>query len=372
MTIDNESDVEQKLIWQLLTTPIPEGLGYTPPDIKTKPNIRRFSIGKGKSQKLHYPDYVVVISGLPVLIVEAKTPGADIENALFEGRLYASELNSLYPHGENPCTRVLACNGESLAWTRHDQAEREGLIAIQAANSSDRHFSCLVDSFSRASSQQDADKLRRLRSNNVKYRRPVSLVGGSAFQSERLPQNTFGATIAGDYGRIFNPISSNDRKRIAEKAYIRSTARSRHIEPIDRMIRNAVAPSVRRIQVIKDSSNPIEVTQTFENPKSLEDQLLLLVGSVGAGKSTFVDHFSLVALSKEIRLQTVWLRINLNDAPLDTETAYEWIYEKIIQGLRDEFPQTNFNEMEFLQKVYSRELKGFQQAPSVRIVAASH
>lgn len=363
MTLDNESDVEQKIIWALLTDPAPEGLGYSVPDIKTKPNIRQFSIGKGDAKKLHYPDYVVIVAGLPALIVEAKKPGESIENALYEGRLYANEINALYPHGVNPCSRVLACNGDTIAWTRHDQSNSEGEIPIAAIDSSDDSFAKLVDSFSRTSTQEDAEIIRRSLTSDETYRKPVSLVGGASFQDGRLAQNTFGATIAGDYGRIFNPNSPKDRKLIAEKAYIPSVARSRLIEPIDRMIRNAVAPSVRNIGVIKDSSNPTEVTSKFEKPKNLEDQLILLIGSVGAGKSTFVDYFSLVALPEEIRQQTVWLRINLNDAPLDPKSAYTWIYDSIISGLKTEFSELNFNELDFLNKVYSRDLKDFKQGP---------
>jgi hypothetical protein len=55
--LKTESDVEQKLIWQLLTTPSPQGLGLLASDILTKVNIRRLEIGKGSARKLYFPDY---------------------------------------------------------------------------------------------------------------------------------------------------------------------------------------------------------------------------------------------------------------------------------------------------------------------------
>ena len=66
-----ESDVEQKLLWPLLTTPFPTGLGLILYDVLTKMSIRRLEVGKGTSRKLYFPDYMVVIAGLPVLVVEA-------------------------------------------------------------------------------------------------------------------------------------------------------------------------------------------------------------------------------------------------------------------------------------------------------------
>ena len=54
--LSNESDVEQKFLWPLLTTATPSGLGYAAIDIRTKPDIRRLKIDKGNAEKLYHPD----------------------------------------------------------------------------------------------------------------------------------------------------------------------------------------------------------------------------------------------------------------------------------------------------------------------------
>src|SRR5205809_353438 len=92
-----ESDVEQKLQWPLLTTSTPNGLGFSAPDLLTKPNTRALEIGKGTTRKTYLPDYLGLIAGLPILIVEAKSPRESLENALAEARMYANELNALFP-----------------------------------------------------------------------------------------------------------------------------------------------------------------------------------------------------------------------------------------------------------------------------------
>jgi len=94
--LKNESDVEQKLLTPLLFTAAPRGLGYSSVDVRTKPNIRFLLIGKGETQKRYHPDYIVLIAGIPILIIEAKTPGEDPVEAMREARLYATELNSLF------------------------------------------------------------------------------------------------------------------------------------------------------------------------------------------------------------------------------------------------------------------------------------
>src|SRR5678815_1962466 len=80
----NESDVEQKLLWQLLTCAEPDGCGYSSAEIYTKANIKTFEIEKGDAKKVYRPDYIVLLAGLPVLVVEAKRPDEDLEEALRE------------------------------------------------------------------------------------------------------------------------------------------------------------------------------------------------------------------------------------------------------------------------------------------------
>src|SRR5258706_13791123 len=109
--LKTESDVEQKFAWPLLTSAKPHGMGFADSEIFTKPNIREFQIGKGGSAKLYYPDYLVTILALPVLIVETKKPGENLAQAATEARLYATELNACYPPGLNPCKFCIVTDG---------------------------------------------------------------------------------------------------------------------------------------------------------------------------------------------------------------------------------------------------------------------
>ncbi|MBV8547528.1 MAG: RNA-binding protein [Acidobacteria bacterium] len=358
-----ESDVEQKLIWPLLVAADPLGLGYSNADVLTKTSIRRLEIGKGNDRKLYFPDYLIVIAGLPVMIVEAKAVGEPIDDALREGRLYANEINALFPHRVNPCKRVIACNGQELQTSLVDTSHPDISLTLDELSPASVTFAQFVAACGRRSIQSYADDLRR-RLRRAKYTRPVSLVGGTSFQNQELAQNTFGATIVGDYGHIFNPKTQEDRAQIVREAYIASLRQQRYIEPIDRLIRNAVAPSASKIRPIEDSRNPREVTTVLASDhKKLENQILLLVGSVGAGKSTFVDYLSLVALPEQVREKTVWVRINLNDAPLALDDAYKWTARAIEEGLRNAFVDLDFDELSTLEKVFAKEINALRKGP---------
>lgn len=78
---NNESDVEQKIIYPLLTDTYPSGFGIEESFIKTKTNIKRLQIGKGNESKLYFPDYAIVINGYPVCVIEAKAPKVELSEA---------------------------------------------------------------------------------------------------------------------------------------------------------------------------------------------------------------------------------------------------------------------------------------------------
>lgn len=123
LVFENESDVEQKFIYPLLNKSIPDGLGIPDFAILTKVSIRRFEIDKGRSKKQYYPDYLIHNYGLPLMIVEAKGPEEDIQEGYRQARLYASEINALYPNNISPVKCIIACNGVDFWYGLSDTVE---------------------------------------------------------------------------------------------------------------------------------------------------------------------------------------------------------------------------------------------------------
>jgi len=70
--LKNESDVEQKFLYQFLTRMIPEGCGYDSTDILTKSNIRSYTIGKANHTfqiiLSQYMEYLLLLLKLKILL----------------------------------------------------------------------------------------------------------------------------------------------------------------------------------------------------------------------------------------------------------------------------------------------------------------
>lgn len=358
--LHNESDVEQKFLFPFITEPKPLGLGLPASVVLTKVSVRRILIGKGTDQKLYYPDYLVAILGFPVLVIEAKHPNESVEEGFRQARLYATELNALYNHEVAPTKFVIASNGVDLWYGYSDQAEPIGKASCSSLGSYSAVIADMVNLMSWEPLQRWAKTIAS-QMRPAELFKPRRLVGGYGFQNEEIGINTFGVTLTSLISPIFNPTTTQERATVARDGYISSKRRERYIDPIDRVIRAARGPSETQVQSLDDSGNPTELISKLKKLRELENKVLLLIGSVGSGKSTFIDHLYEVALTKDLLDGTVWCRVNMNAAPVTPGEIYTWLRREIVDGCRTSQPEYDFDEYDILRRLYSVEIQRFNK-----------
>ena len=122
-------------------------------------------------------------------------------------------------------------------------------------------------------------------------------------------------------------------------------------------------PGVAHLTGIEDSLHPKEIEAVLGRGRSLEHQIMLLVGSVGSGKSTFVDYLVNVALSREILGQTVWLRLDMNLAPGQRDLAEGWVLRQVIDQLKSSQSDIDLDELQYLLKIYAVEVNRLKKGP---------
>jgi len=368
--LKTESDVEQKFILPMLTKPVPDGLGYASSEIYTKLSIKRLEIGKGTSKKIHYPDYIILLAGLPMVILEAKTPGESLDTAIAEARLYASKINEEFPSGINPCCLVIASDGKRTILSKWDSNSVIAQFRLEDTSSAHIEYSKFVSIASRTAVEALAKAIRTNTSPQTRIQ-PTHLLGGQSVRNEEIGHNSFGSTLALDFRHLFNPTNLQERAYIVTNAYVSSNKRERYVEPIDKLIRGIVLPGISHLREFENSATPKELTDTLQRGKALERQVLLMVGSVGSGKSTFIDYLVNVALPKEVTSKTVWVRADMNKAPLDQKLVYQWILDTIISELKATEPTTDFDSLQAIEKVYSVELNKLRKGPLALLDATS-
>jgi hypothetical protein len=198
-----------------------------------------------------------------------------------------------------------------------------------------------------------------------RFWKPRRMLGGISIQHGEISPNTFGATISAEFAHIFNPSTIEDRVRIAREGYVPSRRRERYVDPIDRVIRAARPPSEVASRPFEDTARPQELFEALKAPKQLEHQVLLIVGSVGVGKTTFIDHLQHVALPRDLIDSTVWVRVNMNNAPAAKDEIYDWLRNEIIQGCRAAYPEIDFDSLDSIKAIFSVEVRKFKKGIGV-------
>ncbi|HOJ45026.1 MAG TPA: type I restriction endonuclease [Bacilli bacterium] len=363
--LKNESDIEQKFLLKLIETEFPEGLGYLFFDLHTKPYLKNVIIDKGKNQRNYVPDYLIVYRGLPVLIIEAKSPSEKVAQGFKEARLYATEINATFPHGISPCKHIISSNGNETWAGYWDQEEPVVKLHFSDFFVGNVKFDKLLTFCAKKSIVQYInEKIYSLR-GNTQFTSPVSLVGGSRAKDEEMEENTYGRTLVFENHNIFDPQTEKDREEIVDNAYITSAKREQHIDPIYKELKK-FGGSLWNFGNDISTQNPDEISSAIQK-KVIERNdnysLILIVGRVGSGKSTFIRYFKRKFLEfnhPDLSKRCEWLFINMNDAPLANDEIYNWIKRRIIQTIKDNNKSIEFDSLEIIEKIFSIELNQFE------------
>lgn len=349
-----ESDVELKIIYPLLTTNTPEGLNFFDYNIQTKHNIKKLTIDKGNASKLYYPDFAVIVEGLPIIIIEAKKPNEDLDEAYRQACLYASEINRAFPSKINPSELIIACDGLEL-YAGYSDASPLFKIKYEDFISTNIEFDKFLKIFSHNPVLQIAKSKRALIGTETRFKNPINLLGGKKIQNLES-NNTFGENISIQYEHLFNPKLEIEKEDIVKNAYVKQNKIETHISPIDSIFEKKLD-----IQTIQNNQEPIELVTKFSNHQELNNKVLLLIGSVGAGKSTFTTYLKEVALKEEIRKNTFWVNLNLNDAPLNKEEIYKWSKSNLIKQIKKSNSGVDYDELSFLLDLYEDKINSLKK-----------
>lgn len=360
-----ESDVEQKFIYPFLTACEPVGLGLDATQVLTKAMLRGKTIGKGQSQKYYFPDYLINMRGIPIVVIEAKKPKEDLNVAYAEARLYAQEINADFPHKINVCELVMVCNGTETWAGYSDQGEPKIKLSFEDFCVDNVNFTKLIEFFSKKRLQEIANKPYINARGKAEFHTPVSMLGGKRVQNEELEENTFGRTFIFENRTIFDPKTENDMGLIVENAYVPSEKREQHIEPIYKEIKKFELPNANDFTLLS-TNEPMELVQKMS--MRIEDRneaysLLLLIGNVGSGKTTFIRYFKKMFLENKypkLAVRCDWVFINMNYAPISGNEIYDWLKKSIIEELKNNHLDIPFDEIETIKKIFRKEIRDFE------------
>lgn len=360
LKIENESDVEQKIIYPLLN----EILGYTDNEIRPKSYLSPNEIDKGAGKKVgYYPDYSIYIGGIPILVVEAKSPNINVEEGFREARLYATEVNKLFPENINPVQNLLACNGTKVLIGSWDTDENNLVIPIDKICPGLSDYESLL----KLSKSNLIDSALKTRQSLLPTRwfKPLKFLGGLEVQNTELPMNTFAADLVPVLRRYFDPDLKD--KEILEFAYCCSEEITKYDATLEALLKERVSKK-KGIPEIKTSKKRAGIfneamARITEDIKDLSDPLILIIGSVGSGKSIFLERFYAFLQDDELKKKLRWAFVDFNKAPDDLDKLEEWVCEKFIEDFKERNGDDEFFDFENLKRYFAPDIRKRERGP---------
>lgn len=99
----------------------------------------------------------------------------------------------------------------------------------------------------------------------------------------------------------------------------------------------------------------------IENLQTNPGAVYVLLGEVGAGKSTFLEHFYNFELSESDRSKIIWIRIDFLKYNKSLEHLDDFISDEIIERIESvEYEDLKLNEWETIEKIYDKEILKFK------------
>ena len=365
-TISTESDVEQKLLMPLLKT-----LQYNDQEIRTKEYLMPTNLDKGAGKKIgYYPDYMVILAGLPILVIEAKAPDQKAEIGYREARLYASEINKLYPTTINPVKYVISSNGiETLISSSDSETD---IICIKSADlvAGLKDFDFLVTILSRNALLAHTEELRN-KLAPVKWTKPLRLLGGPSRQNAEIAANTFATDLIPLLRKYFDPDETSQSPEVLEKAYCASDELTKYNAELEALLKDKVLhrEGIRSIETTKHEAELL--TSTLNNIREIRDPLIMIIGNVGSGKSMFIERYHRYLMSDQLKDGTAWAVIDFNKAPDDLSDLQNWICREFINDFQIRHGDTDFLSYENLRRYFAPDIASRDRGPYKLIKATN-
>lgn len=166
--ISNEAGVEKLFIDRLL-----EDLGYDDTDIYVKENISEFAVGKGSKKVLYKPDYILKSSGVPSIVIDAKSPKVNIDNFESQCSSYCLELNKEFDY--NPVNYYVLSNATMTSIYQWDKNKPLMQLSFNDFNDDSSKYQELKKMLSKASFKHVSTQLKEDLNDKVFEYEKISL-----------------------------------------------------------------------------------------------------------------------------------------------------------------------------------------------------
>ncbi|MEN8929445.1 MAG: hypothetical protein ABF258_05480 [Flavobacteriales bacterium] len=160
--------------------------------------------------------------------------------------------------------------------------------------------------------------------------------------------------------KVFEEIYNTDTlegKKILEKCYVQNKDVKKYNSELGSIFSDDPPNFDSRIVPVQNTQKTQEQIkgQIFDSGSNLPDPIIL-IGTAGAGKTTFIKYFTDVLLSKKNKKNRPFVYLDFRLYTSQTIKDTRFIYENIIEQLEDKYPKLNLTKFNILKTIYKKEI----------------
>ncbi|GAC1526591.1 MAG: hypothetical protein NVS3B1_16150 [Marmoricola sp.] len=195
--------------------------------------------------------------------------------------------------------------------------------------------------------------------------RQLLRVGDRLFNSDLpLQRNRLNAQLTPLIGTIFSEIADQDQIEILENCYVHSASLRVVASDLEVVISDSVpkfltdegAQELPRDETGAGFSRII--TRAIERP---DGELFLILGGIGAGKTTFAKSYQRRSGKGLLDSKTIWFSVDFLKAPLDPLELERFVLSEILQQLRERYQSPHLETRRNIKRVFAGDIAVLQE-----------
>lgn len=158
------------------------------------------------------------------------------------------------------------------------------------------------------------------------------------------------------FAEIYN-IETLEGKKILESCYVQNEDVKKYNSELGNVFSDDPPNFDRRILPVQNTAETQKQLKSniFESGSNLPDPIII-IGTAGAGKTTFIKYFSEVVLSQKNKRNRPLVYLDFRLFTSQTIRDTKFIFKIILAQLEDKYPELNLTKINILKTIYNKEI----------------
>ncbi len=183
-------------------------------------------------------------------------------------------------------------------------------------------------------------------------------------RDESISRNPIDAHLRPHIQRYFSDMTEAGKEAVLRECFCDTPRQQQYEKQLGVFLAASPAAVDRPIERVETQRRYAgKFGERYQEAVQAGSAVFLLVGGVGAGKTTFIHRFFRFILDESTQARTIWLYVDFTRTPSEEHDAEAFATSELLRELREKFgTELGLEEFGTLQRVYESEIAGCGRA----------